>query len=209
LFKKIGLKWKRYRKSLSAERDEVMFRFFQGELKELEQLSEEGLIDLLYFDGSGFNLNPNVPYGWLKIGQKVQLPALRGQGYTVLASLNVKEEKITEALLLKGAANADCIIYFFDTLVQKIDKKTIVILDNASIHKAKIVQAKLQEWRTKGLFLQFIPPYCPELNKIEIFWKQMKHQWLHVIDYSSLDSLERAIFRCIQQFGSIYRILFT
>ena len=202
------MKWKRYRKSLSEKRDEVMFRFFQEELKKLEELSAKDEVDLLYFDGSGFNLNPNVPYGWLKIGQKVQLPALRGQGYTVLASLNAKEEKITEALLFEGAANADCIIYFFDSLVQKIEKKTMVILDNASIHKAKIVQSKQQEWAKKGLFLQFIPPYCPELNKIEIFWKQMKHQWLNVKDYSSLDTLKKAILKVIQDFGDIYRISF-
>ena len=83
------------------------------------------------------------------------------------------------------------------------------ILDNASIHKAKIVQEKQQEWKDKNLYLQFIPAYCPELNKIEILWKQMKHHWLEVQDYLSRDSLFNAIHRTINNFGSIYRISFS
>ncbi|WP_431733784.1 transposase [Chondrinema litorale] len=38
------------------------------------------------------------------------------------------------------------------------------------MHKAKIIKEKLVEWRQKGLYLQFIPAYSPELNKIEILW---------------------------------------
>ncbi|WP_431733819.1 transposase [Chondrinema litorale] len=33
-----------------------------------------------------------------------------------------------------------------------------------------MVKEKLSEWREKGLYLQFIPAYSPELNKIEILW---------------------------------------
>lgn len=131
-------------------------------------------IDLLYFDGSGFNLNPNQPYGWLPKGQNITLPALRGKGWTVLAALNTASEKIIEAQAYEGAANSKCIILFFDTLVKTIKKKTVVILDNASIHKSKAVKSKEIEWRKKGLFFQFIPAYCPELNKIAAL--------IHVVD---------------------------
>jgi len=166
-------------------------------------------LDLLYFDGSGFNLNPNVPYGWLPRGQAITLPAIRGKGWTVLAALSAKASKIVDAQIYEGAANANCIIHFFDSLSCQIQRKTVVILDNASIHKAKIVKEQQQKWKERGLYLQFIPAYCPELNKIEIFWKQMKHDWLEVKDYDSLNSLFKAIHRCIKGFGSKYRISFN
>ena len=209
LVKKLGWKWKRYRKSLKLERNEELFRYFILEIKELEKEVLSKKIDLLYFDGSGFNLNPNQPYGWLPTGQNITLPALRGKGWTVLAALNTASERIIEAQAYEGAANSECIIHFFDSLVNLIKKKTVVILDNASIHKSKIVKSKEKEWRKKGLFFQFIPAYCPELNKIEILWKQMKHFWLRPQDYTSKESLHEAIFRCIQNFGSIYRISFN
>ena len=187
----------------------MLFELFKSEIKKLEQEELAEKIDLLYFDGSGFNLNPTVPYGWLPTGQDIVLPAIRGNGWTVLAALNTKAEEIIEAEIYEGAATSECIIHFFDNLSTKLKRKTVVILDNASIHKAKIVQEKQQEWKAKNLFLQFIPAYCPELNKIEILWKQMKHDWLEVKDYSSINSLFDAIHRCINNFGSVYRISFN
>ena len=33
-------------------------------------------------------------------------------------------------------------------------------------------------WEGRGLFLYFLPPYSPELNRIELLWKKIKHEWL-------------------------------
>jgi transposase len=66
--------------------------------------------------------------------------------------------------LYEGAANSECVIQNLDEPANKIDKKTIIILDNASIHKSKVVQEKSKEWRKKGMFLQFIPAYSPFIN---------------------------------------------
>lgn len=208
LLRRLGFKWKRYRKSLKIKRDEGLFRLFQEEIKQLEEMAKTGEIDLMYFDGSGFNLNPNVPYGWLPLGQQITLPANRGNGWTVLAAINIQNDQV-EAQIYEGAATAKCVIKFFDDLCETLTKKTIVILDNASIHKANLVKDKQKGWAEKNLFLQFIPAYSPELNKIEIFWKQMKHSWLEVPDYQSRDALYKAIFRVFNNYGSKYRISFN
>jgi hypothetical protein len=150
LVKKLGWKWKRYRKSLKLERNEDLFQYFKLEIKELEKEVSNDKIDLLYFDGNGFYLNPNQPYGWLPTGQNIALPALQGKYWTVLAALNTRSERVIEAQAYEGAANSECIIHFFDSLVNLIKKKTVVILDNASIHKSKVVKSKEKEWRKKG-----------------------------------------------------------
>lgn len=46
-----------------------------------------------------------------------------------------------------------------EDLSNKIERKTVIVLANASIHQAKIVQNKMIKWRTKCLSLQFIPTY--------------------------------------------------
>jgi transposase len=33
----------------------------------------------------------------------------------------------------------------------------------------------------QGLFLYYLPPYSPELNRIEILWKQAKYFWRRFI----------------------------
>lgn len=195
------------RKSLKQKRDETLFRFFEKEVEILKKQAFEGTIDLFYFDGTGFNLNPNVPYCWTQKGQTIELPALRSRGYTVLGLLDITKNQF-QGNLYEGAANSECVIQTLDELANKIDKKTIIILDNASIHKSKVVQEKSKEWRKKGMFLQFIPAYSPELNLIEILWKMMKHFWLKPENYSSMIVLKNAIIQILQEYGKSYHISF-
>ena len=53
----------------------------------------------------------------------------------------------------------------------------IVLLDNASIHRGEAMEQKRRQWRRRGLYLYYLPPYSPELNRIEILWKQAKYFW--------------------------------
>ena len=47
-----------------------------------------------------------------------------------------------------------------------------VILDNYRIHDSKITQAAL--WKYRGrVRLHFLPPYCPNDNKIERVWEDL------------------------------------
>lgn len=195
------------RKSLKGKRDETLFRFFQEELEVLKEQALRGDIDLFYFDGTGFNLNPNVPYCWTEKGKTSLLPAVRSRGYTVLGLLNINKNKF-QGNLYEGAANSECVIQTLDELSNNIERTSIIILDNASIHKAKIVQEKMKEWRKKGMLLQFIPAYSPELNLIEILWKMMKHYWLESKHYSSMDALKKAIIHILQEYGKSYTISF-
>ena len=47
-------------------------------------------------------------------------------------------------------------------------------LDNGPIHTAKATQALFPELAAKGLLIHFLPPYSPELNRIEILWRKIK-----------------------------------
>lgn len=195
------------RKSLKEKRDETLFRFFEKELETLKEQAFTGEIDLFYFDGSGFNLNPNIPYCWTEKGNTTMLPALRSRGYTVLGLLDIHKNQF-QGNLYEGAANSECVIQTLDELSNKIDKKTIVILDNASIHKSIMVKEKAREWRERGMFLQFIPAYSPELNLIEILWKMMKQYWLEPKHYASMEVLKNAIIHILQDYGKSYQISF-
>ena len=51
------------------------------------------------------------------------------------------------------------------------DRFLIIILDNAKIHKAKILREFCQ--KNKIIFV-YLPPYSPDLNPIEFVWKDLK-----------------------------------
>jgi transposase len=47
-------------------------------------------------------------------------------------------------------------------------KPIIVPIDNAPIHTSDEFINGIERWQAMGLFLYFLPPYSPQLNKIEI-----------------------------------------
>ena len=48
-----------------------------------------------------------------------------------------------------------------------------IILDNYSVHKAKMVSKCAQ---SLGIILVYLPPYSPDLNPIEFIWKSIKSE---------------------------------
>ncbi len=69
----------------------------------------------------------------------------------------------------------------------------IVVLDNASAHTSKAVKAVLPALEAAGVTLYYLPPYSPELNRIEAVWRQIKYQELPVRSYRTLEDLRAAV----------------
>lgn len=57
-------------------------------------------------------------------------------------------------------------------LVPSLKPGQAVVIDNASFHKSVRTQELIEE---AGCTVIFLPPYSPDLNKIEKFWAQLKH----------------------------------
>lgn len=66
--------------------------------------------------------------------------------------------------------------------------KIFLVLDNAKTHHAKAIQRFL-ELVSHKLELIFLPPYSPELNPIEQFWKFMRQQVTHNRYYEDFNDL--------------------
>ena len=62
-----------------------------------------------------------------------------------------------------------------DALSLALSRLTIVILDNASVHK-KAVKERWAVWQERGLFVFFLPAYCPHLNIVKILWRKPKYE---------------------------------
>ena len=69
---------------------------------------------------------------------------------------------------------------FLGLLTQHVAKPLTVVLDNASIHTAKRIRPYVDLLKKQGLTLYFLPPYSPELNRIEKLWHKTKHTWMAV-----------------------------
>ncbi len=90
----------------------------------------------------------------------------------------------------------------------KSDKPGVLVLDNARIHRSRLVQSKLAEWEDRGFYIFNLPKYSPHLNIIEILWRKMKYEWLKAEDYTSFEKLTEAIKEILSNLGTECRINF-
>lgn len=176
-------------------------------LKLLWKLNQSAYIDLFFGDEAGFQLVPNIPYGWQAKGEYVRMLPRKGKTLSIFALLGTDNRLISYPT--EQRTNADFIIQSLDDFTTKINRPTVIILDNAPIHRAKKMQAKREEWEQKGLFIFFLPKYCPHLNRIEILWRKIKYEWLHHRHYKSWNTLTKAVKNMLASFGSDYIIKFS
>lgn len=71
------------------------------------------------------------------------------------------------------------------SFLMKEEKPLNIILDNARIHTAKIVEEACE---ILSVNLVYLPPYCPFLSPIEDVWKDIKRE-IYNTNYKSLDEL--------------------
>lgn len=169
-------------------------------MKTLWALQKANHIDLFFTDESGFQLVPNLPYGWQPKGEYVRMLPRKGKNLSIFGLLSTENQLVCYPT--EKTINADFIIQCLDDFVEKIERPTVIIMDNAPIHKAKIMMAKRTEWEKKNLFIFFLPKYSPHLNRIETLWRKIKYEWLKPKDYKSWRTFTRAINNILASFGS-------
>jgi len=188
---------------LKARRDETDFRNTQGLLKALHQREDQGEHELYYFDESGFSQSSSVPYAWSPIGKPCEVPA-----YSHSRRLNVLGFLSRAGKLIYHTATesvtTDTVIDAFDHFVAQKDPDTfaVVVLDNASMHRSKAFRRKILEWMSHRVHLVYLSAYSPELNLIEILWRQMKYAWLPLSAYLSFDNLCDEAHRLLDGYGT-------
>lgn len=64
------------------------------------------------------------------------------------------------------------ILEFYDEFIKDKYKNHLVIMDNAVIHKSKIIRETIENSKNE---LLYSVPYHPETNAIEEYFSQLKH----------------------------------
>lgn len=81
----------------------------------------------------------------------------------------------------------------------KTKKKILLVLDNARFHHAKINKEFLKLVKNK-IELIYLPPYSPELNPIESFWKKTRRGVTHNRYFESLEEEREALDKFFKKF---------
>jgi transposase len=207
LAKKARLRWKRVRKSFKSLRDPEEFAQCQRELEALHKQEEQGELDLYYCDASGFTLDPYIPYAWQEAGSVIEIPAEKGSRINVVGLRNRKNTLYP--YVFEQSINTSVVVACLNDFCKNIKKKTVVVMDNSSIHRSEEFEEYMARWKKKGLIIKYLIPYAPELNLIEILWRHIKYLWLPFSAYQCMEALREALERILKDFGSKYQITFA
>ncbi len=167
-FIRIGARYRRIRKRPKSKPSPQLYGYKTEKLQELERQAIAGLIDLYYGDESHICTEGYVPYGWQFRDEDVYIPSERGLRLNLFGMIDHNNRyhgfSTTENMTAEKIAD------FLDQLSLCIQQDTFVVLDNASVHRCKLMKELRPIWEKRGLFLFFLPPYSPHLNIAKTLW---------------------------------------
>jgi transposase len=129
----------------------------------------------VYFLDAAHMLHTAIPsQGWIKRGHSIQLKTNSGRNRLNILGAYSPDDRDLISLEGRESCDAERVIQ----LLRKIraanpGKRLLVVLDNASYHHTPGVKQVAAALRIKLLYL---PPYSPNLNLIERFWKFLKRK---------------------------------
>ncbi|APW46842.1 hypothetical protein RA876_11260 [Rhodoferax antarcticus] len=160
---------------------------------------------LAYCDEAGFSqVHPNRS-AWTPKGSRHLIEAKRGKRLNVLAAMLSTGELFSAKIW--QSTTAEIFAGFIGLLKEHVGKKITIIIDNASVHKAKATKPIMALLEKQGVTLYFLPPYSPELNRIEKLWHLMKYTWMSAKCRDS-ETLEADVGDILDNFGSKYKFNF-
>ena len=148
----------------------------------------------MYLDECGFSPTQPVSYSWTLTGhrKRVHYENPEGRRVNVLAAMTYAPSPSLSWISLPRTLKADELIAFLSSL-GLADSLTVVVLDNASMHRSKLVKTARPELLKHGIVLYFLPPYSPELNLIEPVFGVIKHHDMPERSYTSVEDLSQAV----------------
>lgn len=206
-FKSIGARYKRIRKRPRGIPSPQLVDLKKEQLQELVNLWEKGHIDLRFGDESHVCTSGYVPNGWHLAKEEVFVPS--GDKHRLNLFGMISPDCRYDGFDTEDSITGELLADFLDEFSLSITKPTVVVLDNASIHRKGAVAQKAEIWIERGLFLFFLPPYCPHLNIAETLWRILKTKWIQPHNYCNKNTLHETTREILAEIGNDYVINFA
>src|ERR1700690_1193857 len=128
---------------------------------------------VVYADEVDLHLNPKIGLDWMNRGdQRWVVTPGKNEKHYIAGALNAVTNELTWVEGERKTSPLFCDLA--DPLVEEHPnaKKIHIILDNYIIHSSKLTQRHIERLAGK-IVLHFLPPYCPDHNRIERMWQEL------------------------------------
>lgn len=179
------------------------------------------MIDLYYLDEAGFAPTWPTSYTWAPAGVRplVRYEAPQRRRVNALGALApfgprpgfVFESRLASEGKLDSAAFLDFVCRALAGLPEgrtalaalprthRRARPCVVVLDNYQVHKSALVKAAAHPLAAAGVLFYYLPPYSPELNRIEPEWRAAKYEGSPVRSHTTGQALKQAVDAVLTQ----------
>ena len=128
----------------------------------------------VYMDEVDIHLNPKIGRDWMRQGIQKRVPTPgKNQKRYLAGALDARTGPLSR--VQADRKDSDLFIRFLWPLVKHVYRRARcihIVLDNYKIHSSERTQLALGALRGR-VKLHFLPPYCPDPNRIERVWKDL------------------------------------
>ncbi|WP_305956514.1 IS630 family transposase [Anoxybacillus mongoliensis] len=150
---------------------------------------------LLHVDETHVRAYQALHTTWAEVGNQKQVPSYGHHAHvSIFGAVDVQQGDVV--FHRASSTNAETFLDFLRLLKEKYaDRFIVLVLDNARIHHANMVQAFLQSEEGDAFHFIFLPPYSPHLNPIERLWKWLKDEVIANILHKDQKDIAQSITR--------------
>jgi transposase len=217
--KKYAYLWGKY--SLEDKQDRELRKVFKEKLERYIKItkSEPESLQIWFWDECGFSLRVIRRRTWTKKGKRKKVKGQRRRGrVNVMGALRYSDKKRLCLIVKKGDSGTfyEQIKVFYDALIEewiaagnKLEDfkdnaaQIIIILDNASFHKKQDIIDRISAEFPK-IKLEYLPPYSPDYNLIELVWHSAKEYIAHR-EFDNQEQLEKVVNQLLNEGGLIIK----
>ncbi|MCM3736999.1 IS630 family transposase [Bacillus cytotoxicus] len=198
LYEDLGLSYTKPTYTLAKADGEKQKEFIEKTFPAIKKIVNEEIAHLLFQDESMIRDYQALQHTWFLKGKQRIIPTYgKHQGVKLIGTLNYETGDLF--CVEEERYDAEAFLRFLQNVLERYPTgKIVMILDNARIHHAKLIQPFLSK-NQQRLELVFLPPYSPELNLIEGLWKWLKSDVIYNVFYSSAKEIRKNVQAFIRE----------
>ena len=171
-------------------------------MRYLKKLLNNNIAGILFEDESMIRDYQAIMKTWFLKGKQRIIPTFgKHEGVKLVGCLDYETGRVYVEEHRKY--NAEVFLHFLkNVLKQYPEGKTVMILDNARIHHAKLLRS-FPEGNREHLEPVFLPPYSPNLNKIEGLRGWMKDSVINNVFFHSRREIRAAVQKFVDWINTV------
>lgn len=173
----------------ALQRDEKEIHRWQREVwPELKRRASRERRALVFTDESGFYLLPGVVKTYAPKTQSPILTEWQTHDHLSVMGAVTREAKVYSMVREESFTGLHA-EEFLRHLIRHLGPRLLLIWDGSPIHRRANVKEFLANREGRGVHVEPLPPYAPDLNPVEEVWQQLKHVELRNVVCLDLDEL--------------------